>query len=64
MVFCREKPIFHRKGFFVFQFFIFQTMEKIIIPVSGMHCTSCEILLEKSIKKLPNIEKVKASEKK
>ena len=39
-------------------------MKKIIIPVSGMHCRSCELILEKSIKKLKNIEKVEANEKK
>lgn len=39
-------------------------MKKITIPVSGMHCRSCELILEKSIKKLENIEKVEANEKK
>ncbi len=39
-------------------------MKKITVPVSGMHCRSCELVLEKSIKKLQNVEKVEANEKK
>ena len=34
------------------------------IYVKGMHCASCEILLEKEVQKVPNIKKVKASHKK
>lgn len=40
-------------------------MEKnsIKIQTSGMHCRSCELMLEKAIKKLPNVEKVTANQK-
>lgn len=38
-------------------------MKKITIPVSGMHCASCEVLLEKSIGKIKNVSRVEASEK-
>jgi copper chaperone CopZ len=39
-------------------------MKKITIPVAGMHCRSCEVLLEKSIKKIKNVESVEANERK
>ena len=39
-------------------------MKKINVDVSWMHCKSCELLLEKSLKKAKNIKKVSASEKK
>jgi copper chaperone CopZ len=38
-------------------------MNKLNIQTSGMHCRSCELMLEKAIKKLPNIEKVSANQK-
>ncbi|EKE26359.1 MAG: heavy metal-binding protein [uncultured bacterium (gcode 4)] len=39
-------------------------MKKINIDVSGMHCNSCEIILEKSIKKVQNVTKVNANQRK
>ncbi len=36
-------------------------MERIIIPIRKMHCRSCEILIEQELKKVPGIERVKAS---
>lgn len=36
-------------------------MKKLIVDVSGMHCKSCELLLERSIKSAKNVEKVQAS---
>ena len=39
-------------------------MHNIIIPVSGMHCRSCELVLEKSIKKVENVHSIHANEKK
>ncbi len=38
-------------------------MKKITIPVSGMHCASCEVLLEKSIGKIKHVTRVEADEK-
>lgn len=35
-----------------------------IIPIKGMHCRSCEILIEEELLKIDGIEKVKVSEKK
>lgn len=37
---------------------------KKIIHVKGMYCVSCEYLIEKELKKIPNIFKVKANHKK
>ncbi len=39
-------------------------MKKIILPVSGMHCKSCEMLLEEKIKDIPGVKWVKASQAK
>ncbi|EKE29223.1 MAG: Heavy metal transport/detoxification protein [uncultured bacterium (gcode 4)] len=39
-------------------------MKKINIDVTGMHCRSCEMLLEKSLKKAKNVTHVNANEKK
>ncbi|HLN19353.1 MAG TPA: cation transporter, partial [Patescibacteria group bacterium] len=39
-------------------------MKKIILNISGMHCKSCEKLLEDEISAIPNIKKVRASFKK
>lgn len=36
-------------------------MKKISIPVKGMHCKSCELLLEEKIKNISGVKKVKAS---
>lgn len=35
-------------------------MEKKIYPVQGMHCKSCELLLEEKLQDVPGVEKVKA----
>lgn len=32
--------------------------KKIIIPIKGMHCASCELLIEEELKKIPEITKV------
>ncbi|NDK19447.1 hypothetical protein GW819_01260 [Candidatus Gracilibacteria bacterium] len=37
-------------------------MKKLIIDVAGMHCKSCELLLERSIQDIKNVEKVQASQ--
>lgn len=39
-------------------------MEKSTIHISGMHCRSCEILIEDELLKIPCVEKVAVSEKK
>lgn len=39
-------------------------MEKIVVPIKGMHCNSCVILIEDEIKKIPGVTKVNASYKK
>jgi sulfite exporter TauE/SafE/copper chaperone CopZ len=36
-------------------------MKKITIPIRGMHCRSCEILIENELKKVSGIEKVEVS---
>jgi len=38
-------------------------MNKIIIPIRGMHCASCELLVEEQLKKLPGVESVRVSQK-
>lgn len=38
--------------------------EQKIIPVRGMHCASCELLVEKNLKGVAGVNKVKASTKK
>jgi copper chaperone CopZ len=47
-------------------YFIFpiknKTMKKLTLEVAGMHCKSCELLLERSIKNIENVEKVKANQ--
>ncbi|MBU1999361.1 MAG: heavy-metal-associated domain-containing protein, partial [Candidatus Omnitrophica bacterium] len=30
-------------------------MKKINLHISGMHCVSCEILLERELKKIPGV---------
>lgn len=37
-------------------------MKKLTIDVTGMHCKSCELLLERSLGGVENVEKVHASE--
>ncbi len=37
-------------------------MEKITIPVEGMHCKSCEVLLENNIGKIEGVKKVEVSQ--
>lgn len=37
-------------------------MKKLTIDVAGMHCKSCELLLERSIKDVDSVEKVHASQ--
>lgn len=37
-------------------------MNKLTIDVAGMHCKSCELLLEKSLRKVDGVEKVHASQ--
>jgi sulfite exporter TauE/SafE/copper chaperone CopZ len=39
-------------------------MKKLCIDVAGMHCRSCEILLEKSLAELPGVKKVSADQRK
>ncbi|HBU07288.1 MAG TPA: hypothetical protein DEB09_04360 [Candidatus Magasanikbacteria bacterium] len=38
-------------------------MNKINIPIQGMHCKSCEILVEGELKKIANIKKVEVNHK-
>lgn len=35
-------------------------MKKIIIPISGMHCKSCELLIEEELSKIPEVVKADA----
>lgn len=39
-------------------------MKKIIIPIKGMHCKSCELLIEENLSKIPNVHKADAIYKK
>ncbi len=39
-------------------------INKKIVPIKGMHCRSCEILLEEEIGKIPGVSNVHVSEKK
>src|SRR3989344_3452761 len=36
-------------------------MKKINLKVQGMTCSSCEVLIERNLKKIPGVEKVKVS---
>lgn len=38
-------------------------MSKINLPIRGMHCKSCEIIIEKNLKKLPSVRDVRLSYK-
>ncbi len=37
------------------------TLNKKIIKIDGMHCSSCEVLIERKFKEIPGVEKVKVS---
>lgn len=39
-------------------------MNKSIIPIKGMHCRSCEILIEEKLKEIPSIKNVQVNYKK
>lgn len=36
-------------------------MQKLIVPIRGMHCKSCEILIEENVKKVSGVKKVESS---
>lgn len=36
-------------------------MQKFIVPIRGMHCKSCEILIEENVKKVSGVRKVESS---
>ncbi len=38
-------------------------MKKVTVPIKGMHCKSCEILIESNLKKIPGVNKVGVSHK-
>lgn len=35
-------------------------MQKLIIPIKGMHCKSCELLIEENLKQVPGVKKVES----
>ena len=35
--------------------------KKIVLPVKGMHCNSCEMIIESTTKKFSNVQDVKAN---
>lgn len=37
-------------------------MKQLILPVSGMHCRACEMLLEKAVGKVPHVAHVTADQ--
>ena len=39
-------------------------MNKTVVPIKGMHCRSCELLIEDEIKSIPGVKKVDVSHKK
>jgi len=39
-------------------------IKKITVPIAGMHCRSCEILVEKKLSEIPEVERSNASHKK
>ena len=39
-------------------------MKKTIVPIKGMHCRSCELLIEDELKNIPGVKKVDVSHKK
>ncbi len=36
-------------------------MNRIVVPIEGMHCKSCELSIEEKIKQIPNVAKVSVS---
>ncbi len=36
-------------------------MEKVTVPIKGMHCRSCELLIEEALKNIPDVKKVDVS---
>ncbi|MDP3057599.1 MAG: sulfite exporter TauE/SafE family protein [bacterium] len=38
-------------------------MIKIIVPIKGMHCRSCELLIEENLKDIPGVKKIEANYK-
>lgn len=38
-------------------------MNRIIVPIKGMHCRSCEILVESSLRKIPGVSKTEVDHK-
>jgi len=47
------------KSFYVLKLF----MPRMIVPIKGMHCKSCEILLEAELKKVCRVERVEVNHK-
>src|SRR3989344_7872809 len=39
-------------------------MNKTVVPIKGMHCRSCELLIEDELKNIPGVKKVEVSHKK
>jgi len=39
-------------------------MNKTVVPIKGMHCRSCELLIEDELKNIPSVKKVDVSHKK
>ena len=39
-------------------------MNKTVVPIKGMHCRSCELLIEDELKNIPGVKKVDVSHKK
>lgn len=39
-------------------------MQKTTVPIKGMHCRSCELLIEDEVSQIPGVTKVEVSEKK
>ncbi len=39
-------------------------MQKTTVPIKGMHCRSCELLIEDEVSQIPGVAKVEVSEKK
>lgn len=39
-------------------------MNKTVVPIKGMHCRSCELLIEDELKSIPGVKKVDVSHKK
>ncbi|MEI6118850.1 MAG: cation transporter [bacterium] len=39
-------------------------MNKITLPIKGMHCHSCEMIIESTVKKMPHVQSVIANQSK